>query len=125
MIVLIIVLRLQMILMVNKNWPALLFQEIGRVFYARGINYYNVDLCATSLHAEVDAVNNLRPHYGKRPKKVNIIVLRTNNKGDRLMLAKSCEPCMKYMRRELPKKGYQVQKAWYSNDEGDFTRFVV
>lgn len=98
---------------------------IGHVFYARGINYYNVDLNATSLHAEVDAVNNLRPHHGKRPKKVNIIVLRTNNKGDRLMLAKSCEPCMKYMRRELPKKGYHVQKAWYSNDEGDFTRFVV
>ena len=27
------------------------------MFYARGINYYNVDLNATSLHAEVDAVN--------------------------------------------------------------------
>ena len=89
------------------------------------INYYNVDLNSTSLHAEVVAVNRLRPHHGKRPKKIHIIVLRTNNKGDRLMLAKSCESCMKYMRRELPKKGYHVQKAWYSNDEGDFTRFVV
>ena len=111
--------------MANKNWHALSFQKIGHVFYAHGINYYNVDLKTTSLHAEADAIDKLKYNHKKREKKVNILVIRTNNKGDRFMLAKSCDDCMNYMRKGLIKKHYKLHRAWYSNDEGGFTEFKI
>ena len=95
------------------------------MFYASGINYYNVDLKGTSIHAEVDAMNNLKPNYKSKPIKVNIIVLRVNNKGDRLLLSKSCEPCMKYMKQQLAFKHYKVHKAWYTDNDGQFIAFKI
>ena len=53
------------------------------MFYGKGINYYNVDKNYRSIHAEVDAVNNL-PFTDKR-NKVNLFVFRTNKKGNVLL----------------------------------------
>lgn len=111
--------------MVNKSWRALLLQKIDSVFYATGMNYYNIDLNGTSLHAEVDAVNKLKPNNKSQQKKINLIVLRTNNKGDRFMMAHSCQPCLNYMKNELEKKNYKVHNAWYSNEDGLFTKFNI
>ena len=114
-----------MTIMVNKSWHALLLQKIDSVFYATGMNYYNIDLHGTSLHAEVDAVNKLKPNNKQQKKKINLIVLRTNNKGDRLMMAQSCKPCLNYMKHQLEKKNYKVHNAWYSNEDGLFTKFNI
>ena len=111
--------------MVNKSWLALLHQKTVSVFYATGMNYYNIDLNGTSLHAEVDAVNKLKSNSKNQKKKINVIVLRTNNKGDRFMMAQSCQPCLNYMKQELDRKNYKVHTAWYSNEEGLFTKFNI
>jgi hypothetical protein len=95
------------------------------MFYASGMNHYNVDLKGTSIHAEVDAVSKLKYNHKSKPIKVNIIVLRVNNKGDRLLLSKSCEPCMKYMRTHLHLKNYKVHKAWYTDNDGQFIQFKI
>ena len=79
----------------------------------------------SSRHAEVDAVNNLSYNHNKKPKKINILIIRTNNKGDRFMLAKSCTPCINYMKKYLKLKNYKLHKGWYSNDEGTFTQFKL
>ena len=54
------------------------------MFYARGMNYYNVDLKGTSIHAEVDAMNNLKHPILPYPKvsnikKEQIIKIEVNN----------------------------------------------
>lgn len=102
-----------------------MFPKVGHVFYASGINYYNVDLKGTSLHAEANAIDNLKFNHNKKFKKVNIIVLRTNNKGDRFMLAKSCQPCINYMTKGLKEKRYKLHKGWYSNNDGEFSEFKL
>ena len=95
------------------------------MFYARGINRYNVDLKGTSIHAEVDAMNNLKHNHKSKTIKVNIIVLRVNNKGDKLLLSKSCTPCMNYMRLHLKRKNYKLHKAWYTDNDGNFIPFKL
>ena len=95
------------------------------MFYAKGINHYNVDLKGTSIHAEVDAVNKLKPNYKSKPIKINIIVLRVNNKGDKLLLSKSCNACIKYMKLHLKRKNYKVHKAWYTDNDGQFNSFKI
>ena len=53
------------------------------VFYSTGINHYNVDPKnpLKTVHAEVDAINNLRRDSTNKRKKVNLFVFRTNPKG--------------------------------------------
>ena len=88
-----------------------------------GRNYYNIDFKDTSRHAEVDAVMQLKHNHSKRFKKVTIIILRTNNKGDRCMLAKPCNHCIQSLRYMLERKRYKLHKGYYTNDAGDFTQF--
>ena len=95
------------------------------MFYVHGINYYNIDKDASTRHAEVDAVNRLKFNRNAKPKKINLLVIRTNNKGDCFMMAKSCPNCMKYMKQQLFFKNYKVHKAWYSNNDGNFTCFNI
>ena len=45
------------------------------------------------VHAEVDCVSRLKK--SEKPHPINLIVFRTNNKGDKLMNAKPCECCIK------------------------------
>ena len=90
-----------------------------------GINYYNIDNKYTSIHAEVDAVNKLR--YTKKQKKIEMIVFRTNNKGDKLMMAKPCQCCVFYIRKTLKYRNYKLKsnKCWYTNEDGDFSYIKI
>ena len=54
------------------------------------------------IHAEVDCVNKLKKSEKCVP--INLIVFRTNNDGKKLMMAKSCENCLKTIDFTLKKK---------------------
>jgi len=89
------------------------------VFYAFGINYYNINNSANkknndSLHAEVDCVMKLK----KREKKtnINLVVFRTNNKGDTYMMAKPCNNCIITINRVLDKKNYILKGLYYTDN---------
>ena len=94
-------------------------QKKSRVFYSNGINYYEINKNHDTLHAEVDSIMNLPVNKKKKKIKVNMFVSRTNPKGNRLMMAKCCDSCLKYIHTNLPKKGYKLNKIYYTNEEGE------
>ena len=104
----------------------------GIVFYGIGINYYNINNnCMKTRHAEVDVIEKIKPLYcGKRKnkckkiknlKKLNMLVFRTNKKGEYLMNAKPCQNCLNYM-NNIHKKGYKIQKIYYTNENGNIEK---
>ena len=52
-------------------------------------------------------------------KKENMFVCRKNQKGSELMMAKPCNCCMNYIEKNLNKKGYKLNKIYYTNKEGE------
>ena len=97
---------------------------LGRIisgFYGRGINYYNIDGKYNSQHAEISAVRHL-PDTTKRTK-VDVIVLRTNRRGNCLMMAKPCDNCLKYINKNITIKGYKLRRIYYTDEKGEFVKF--
>ncbi len=91
------------------------------MFYAFGHNQYNINNRASQenndcIHAEVDCVNRLKKL--EKPSTINLIVFRTNNKGDKLMNAKPCECCLKTIDFTLKRKNYRLKKLCYSDENG-------
>jgi hypothetical protein len=95
------------------------------VFYAVGVNQYDIDGKGTSLHAEMDAVQKLKDltKTKKTQTCVFAIVFRVNNAGTRLLMSKPCCHCIAGMKRALDKKNYKLHKGWYSTDDGTYERF--
>lgn len=50
-------------------------------------------------------------------KVVNMFVFRTNPKGDKLLMGKCCNCCLKYIYNNLHKKGYKLNKIYYTTNE--------
>ena len=90
-----------------------------------GINHYNIDTKFTSRHAEVDAVTKLR--YSEKQKQIIMLVFRTNNKGDKLLMAKPCDNCVKSIRKTLKYKNYKLKanKCYYTDREGKFSYIKI
>lgn len=93
------------------------------MFYAYGYNQYNIDLKFKSIHAEVDAINKLKK--SNKICKINIIIFRVNNSGTNLLMAKPCENCINYIKRELVYKNYKIHKCYYTDNTGDFINFKI
>ena len=102
------------------------------VFYGIGINYYKINNnCMKTRHAEVDVIDKIKPLYTgkernkckkvKNLKKINMLIFRTNKKGEKLMNAKPCNNCLNYMNK-INKKGYKIQNIYYTNEEGYIER---
>ena len=89
------------------------------VFYSTGINHYELNSKHDTCHAEVDAIINLPINKGKRPIEVDVFSSRTNPKGNRLMMGKSCPNCIAYIKKELPRKGYKLNKIYYTDENGE------
>ena len=98
---------------------------ISIMFYAYGINRYNVDLKFTSIHAEMDAVYQLKK--SEKTKKINMVVFRVNNSGTRLCMAKPCQPCVNGIKKELGYKNYKLKanKCWYTDEDGNFSYIKI
>ena len=54
---------------------------------------------------------------------INLIVFRTNNKGDSLLMSKPCQNCINTINSTLKYKNYKIKKFWYTNEKGQFIRF--
>ena len=46
-----------------------------------------------------------------------MFVFRTNPKGDKLLMGKCCNCCLKYIYNNLHKKGYKLNKIYYTTNE--------
>ena len=90
------------------------------MFYAYGVNQYNIDFKFTSIHAEIDAVSKLKP--SEKRKEVKMVVFRVNNSGSKLCMAKPCCNCIKGIKHAFNRKNYKLKanKCWYTNETGDF-----
>lgn len=86
------------------------------MFYAVGVNEYNIDLKFNTIHAEVNAVRSASQQ--KKPKKVNMIVFRVNKKGEYVM-SKPCNCCMRTISIELKNKNFKCNKIYYTTQEGN------
>tara|TARA_Y100000591_G_scaffold189799_1_gene164135 strand:+ start:9047 stop:9334 length:288 start_codon:yes stop_codon:yes gene_type:complete len=89
------------------------------VFYAFGVNQYNIkgqanDHKCDSLHAEVDCVNRLKKM--EKPTDINLVVFRTNNYGNSMMMSKPCNNCLKTIDVVLSKKNYKLKRLYYTNN---------
>jgi len=90
------------------------------MFYEAGINYYNVDSdYLKTRHAEVDVLQKLKAiKIKKKLKKINLLVYRTNKKGNSLMMAKPCINCLNYYKKNIRKKGYKLNRIYYTSMNG-------
>ena len=83
------------------------------------MNYYNINKNNDTIHAEVNCIQNLKKfkHKKKLSKaiKVNIIVLRTNPKGNELLMAKPCCNCAKYLEKNLYVNGFKLNNIFYTD----------
>ena len=77
------------------------------------------DVCFDCLHAEVDCVSRLKK--SSKVSNINILVFRTNNKGDKLMMAKPCDHCIKTIDFTLKRKNYKLKKLLYTDENGNLT----
>ena len=112
-----------MMQMVSKSWDVSFLIKKKSVFYVWGHNQYSVDFKKRSIHAEVDAMNKLK--YSQKTKKVIIIVFRINNAGTKLLMAKPCPNCLNYMKMSLKTKNYKIRKAYYTDNNGVFQKFII
>jgi len=98
---------------------------IGIVFYAYGVNQYNIDLKFNTIHAEVDAVNKLKK--SEKQKQINMIVFRVNNSGTKLCMAKPCINCVRQIKISLKQKNYKLKsnKCWYTDEEGEYKHIKI
>lgn len=72
--------------------------------------------CFDCVHAEVDCVQRLKK--SKKMSSINIIIFRTNNNGDKLMMAKPCHNCLNTIDITLKKKNYKIKKLIYTDETG-------
>ena len=93
------------------------------IIYSIGVNLYNTDLNTSykshtplTIHAEHNAIHKLPKNPKKRSKVIDIIVFRTNKKGDSLLMSKSCPNCLKHLTRGLIHKNYKLRNFYYTNN---------
>ena len=69
------------------------------------------------VHAEVDCVSQLKTC--EKPRSINLVVFRTNNNGDKTMMAKPCRNCLRTIDFTLKKKNYRLKKLCYTDENGN------
>lgn len=87
-----------------------------------GENYFKPHpVLETTVHAEHDAIINLpiRPR-NLHPKKVDILIIRTSKTGC-LGMSKPCAHCIMKMSDLAPKRGYKINKVYYTTEDGYVT----
>lgn len=94
----------------------IIIDKVNHNIIQTGINYYNINKKYISLHAEVNAVNNLV--FTTKKKKINIFVFRTNKQGNILTMSKPCNQCIEYMCNNTLKKGYKIHNIYYTDFDG-------
>ena len=93
--------------------------------YSVGINHYNHHDPFDTIHAEVDAVFQLKKN--EKVKKVNMLVCRVNRNKHELCNAKPCIHCIKYIERHLKRKNFRLKnkRCYYTDEEGNFKYILI
>ena len=92
----------------------------GHVLYVLS---YGINICGNNkrvgtIHAEINAIENLPTRsLKKKLEKINILVIRTSENG-KLGISKPCFNCLHDFSIIPQKKGYIVKNIFYSNNEG-------
>ena len=99
---------------------------------AIGTNIYNSDLNSKyknhyplTIHAEENACYKLPVNQNKKGKKIDIIVFRTNKKGETLSMAKSCDNCKYHIKTTLYNKNYKLRNFYYTDQEGQIIKDTI
>ena len=64
-------------------------------------------------------------NINKSNRKVDIIVFRTNKKGENLMMAKSCGNCKFCIDKTLQSKNYKLRNFYYTDKDGELTKDYI
>jgi hypothetical protein len=103
-----------------------------RHIYAIGTNLYNSDMNVgyrnhhpQTIHAEENACYKLPTNNDRHTKKLDIIVFRTNKKGDSLMMAKSCDNCKYHLKKTLINKKYKLRDFYYTDKKGCLVKDII
>jgi len=72
-----------------------------------------------SIHAEMDAINNLPPNPKRnRLRRVSLIVIRLSKGCTCIGNSKCCIKCCETVYRIPPLRGYTIDSVYYSNSKG-------
>ena len=69
------------------------------------------------MHAEHHAINKLK--YSNKKRKVNVIIFRICNSGENILKGKPCENCQRRLKYDIAKKGYKLNKGYYTEKNYD------
>ena len=84
---------------------------------------YNHIRDGKSIHAEVDAINNLRTSLRKKLKGVNLLVIRLLRSPEHaLAQSKCCMRCCECIFKIPSLKGYRIDQVLYSNVSGEIEK---
>jgi len=84
---------------------------------------YDIVRSDGSVHAEINAINNLIRHSANKKHliKIDLLVIRTSNTG-KLGMSKPCLKCIIDLSNLPQKKGYILKNIYYSNSEGSIIK---
>ena len=83
-----------------------------------GMNYYSNNV-NQSIHAERSAIDNLPSQ--KKISNINILVIRFSKTG-KICMSKPCCNCINFMSTYPSKKGYNIKKIYYSDENGNIVK---
>ena len=110
-----------MMVMENTSLDVLFSLNHSIVFYAAGMNLYNVNnIQSKTIHAEVDAAKKLK--YTSKTKHINIFVFRTDDKGITCKMAKPCNNCMNSLYKICSQKNYKIKNIYYTDSFGTVSK---
>jgi cytidine deaminase len=91
-----------------------------------GINNHSIpSKFQKTTHAEVDAINKLKPRTKTNNiKSVNIYIIKTSKTG-KLGNSKPCFNCMLNMVELPPKKGYKIEWVYFSTKNGTIDKYKL
>lgn len=70
-----------------------------------------------TVHAEVDVM--LKLPIQKKKKIINLAVFTTNKTGEKIIMSKCCNNCLRSINIIAEKKNYIVKKIFYINENND------
>jgi deoxycytidylate deaminase len=90
-----------------------------------GFCYKTSFASGASVHAEIDALNNLKKNFKNTKKNISLTVIRVCFRHDGSHYyanSKPCADCISKMQTIAHIKGYRIKNVFYSNETGDIVR---
>ena len=92
------------------------------IFYSFGYNQYNTGINNQTIHAEDHAIRKLK--FSKKKRKVDVIIFRVCNLGKHILNGSPCDKCKKLLKNNIEKKGYKLNRVYYTNKDTNKICFI-